>query len=144
MKRVLSALAAISMILAAMPAAASENDLLTIGRELGVIPYGCSYGNTVNRGACLTREAARIIERHKHDDVRAAEADRRRAENMAIAADELKTACSAGDRWSCQRVRKLQAANGGNSLPILRALSAACRAGDKPSCQRLRQYTGHS
>lgn len=139
MKRMLSALAAFAIMLAALPAAASDSDLLTIGRALGIVPQGCSYGGGVQRGTCLARQAKRTIERQDRNRVREAQAERRNLENMAAAAQQLDRACKVGDRWSCQRANQLRAASGGNRLPILRALSAACRSGDQASCQRLRR-----
>lgn len=140
LKKVLTAIAITTSALAASPAAADPaNDLLEIGRVIGVVPYGCRYGSELYRASCLARIAERTVQESNRRERSQAQANVERMIGIQNASTALSKACDAGDRWSCNRAAQLRSQVNSRSVEVTKALGQACRSGDYASCRRLRQ-----
>lgn len=139
-KKLILALAPVLAIMSATPAAANTaDDLLEIGRALGVVPYGCGYGSEIYQASCFARAAERHISQQDRQRRDRAQREANRLAEMNKAASALSKACAAGDRWSCSRAAQLGSVASDRTVAIAQSLNAACRAGDYASCRRLRQ-----
>ena len=129
---------AIAAVSHAAPAQANTlRQVEQIGTMVGIIPPGCIGLTGLWQAQCYVqqnraqRQMREIRERGDAMQMRA------NIQQRELVLRELTEACQLGDRWSCERVSRMEKPLDPRIIQIVQRLENACQRGDRESCRRL-------